>query len=350
MQGLKDAFNEINNKSGVKSYKEVLFLRSILGLVEKWQNEYPDLYPAVLTGPDAFDVTALRTALDNDEKALRGNFAEYYSWTSLGSDFAERLDGWKKADGEPWHNEVAVRAHLKTLKSALEGKEIRIMLDPVEKNELEEIERYLAGIPVPIEKRILPSELKNALRIVEFNVFRENAQKWIDYSKNVDFKTNANEIKNIADKINGASSKINKAELVKYCKETLAKKPELVDDTYDLPQANANNQEWLDWFFTRDPEIVVETIALQELEVDSKLKEQILKEMEDYKDGGKRLDKSKYGDGKEFTEEGIIKYYTEKLGGQNHSKKKYEKPFKDQQQEGFIILQLEQLEEEFFYY
>jgi len=35
MQGLKDAFNEINNKSGVKSYKEVLFLRSILGLVEK---------------------------------------------------------------------------------------------------------------------------------------------------------------------------------------------------------------------------------------------------------------------------------------------------------------------------
>jgi len=63
------------------------------------------------------------------------------------------------------------------LKSALEGKETRIMLDPVEKNELEEIKRYLAGTPVPIEKRILPSELKNALRIVEFNVFRENAQK-----------------------------------------------------------------------------------------------------------------------------------------------------------------------------
>jgi len=63
------------------------------------------------------------------------------------------------------------------LKSALEGKETRIMLDPVEKNELEEIKRYLAGIPVPIEKRILPSELKNALRIVEFNVFHENAQK-----------------------------------------------------------------------------------------------------------------------------------------------------------------------------
>ena len=72
--------------------------------------------------------SALWTALDNDndEKALRGNFAEYYSWISLESDFAERLDGWKKADGEPWHNEVAVRAHLKTLKSALEGIETRI--------------------------------------------------------------------------------------------------------------------------------------------------------------------------------------------------------------------------------
>ena len=75
--------------------------------------------------------------------------------------------------------------------------------------------------------------------------------------------------------------------------------------------------------------------------------------MEDYKDSKDKLillDRTIYGDGKEFTEEGIIKYYTEKLGGQNHSKKMYEKPFKDQQQEGFIILQLEQLEEEFFYY
>jgi len=56
-----------------------------------------------------FDVTALRTALDNDEKALRGNFAEYYSWTSLGSNFTERLEGWEKADGELWHNEEAVK-------------------------------------------------------------------------------------------------------------------------------------------------------------------------------------------------------------------------------------------------
>jgi len=60
--------------------------------------------------------------------------------------------------------------------------------------------------------------------------------------------------------------------------------------------------------------------------------------MEDYKEDQKglvRLDLSVYGDGKEFTEEGIIKFYAEKLGGQNHAKKKYEKSFEDNKQEGF---------------
>ena len=74
--------------------------------------------------------------------------------------------------------------------------------------------------------------------------------------------------------------------------------------------------------------------------------------MEDYKNGDKRLNKSKYGDGKEFTEEEIIKYYAEKLGGQNHAKKH---PFTlriidKKVSEELITLLLEQLEEEFFYY
>ena len=34
----------------------------------------------------------------------------------------------------------------------------------------------------------------------------------------------------------------------------------------------------------------------------------------------------------QFTEEGIIKFYAEELGGQDHALKKYEKPFKNQQQ------------------
>ena len=54
MKGLKDAFNAINAKTN-KTYNEVLFLRSILGLVEQWQNKYPELYP-IVTSPNAFDV------------------------------------------------------------------------------------------------------------------------------------------------------------------------------------------------------------------------------------------------------------------------------------------------------
>ena len=34
-------------------------------------------------------------------------------------------------------------------------------------------------------------------------------------------------------------------------------------------------------------------------------------------------------DGQEFTEAGIIKFYTKKLGGQQHAKRKYEQPFQD---------------------
>ena len=104
-----------------------------------------------------------------------------------------------------------------------------------------------------------------------------------------------------------------------------------MDGIYGLPDKNDKDHDWLDWFFTRNPEVVVGTIALQELKADSNLKKQILKEMEDYKEDQKglvRLDLSVYGDGKEFSEDGIIKYYTEKLGGQNHVQKKYESPLR----------------------
>jgi len=70
---------------------------------------------------------------------------------------------------------------------------------------------------------------------------------------------------------------------------------------------------------------VIETIASQELAADSTLKTEIVKEMKDYKDGDKILDDSKYkkNDKREFTDEAINIYYYEKLGGQNHSTKKY---------------------------
>ncbi|CAG8679925.1 7216_t:CDS:10 [Dentiscutata erythropus] len=187
-----------------------------------------------------------------------------------------------KLDVAETNNQV-VKNYLQSIKDSLES--VGRGLDPVEQNELDQLTHYIENGEVPSpERRILPMELKAAL--------------------------GANEIKELADRVNGAKSKINKAELIKYCKEVLAKKPELIDDTYDLPNDQAKDN----------------------------LKKQILKKMEDYKEDQKglvRLDLSVYGDGKEFSEDGIIKYYTEKLGGQDHAKKHYKKSFEDNKQENF---------------
>jgi len=52
----------------------------------------------------------------------------------------------------------------------------------------------------------------------------------------------------LANKVNASNAKVKPSEIVKYCKEVLAKKPELVEDNdiCDLPGANTNNQDWLD--------------------------------------------------------------------------------------------------------
>ncbi|CAG8672264.1 5537_t:CDS:2, partial [Paraglomus brasilianum] len=73
-----DSFTPIKEKIG----KKLIELSSLDSKVSKAQQELNNVkklektaregkMQAVLTGPDAFDVTALRTALDNDEKALR---------------------------------------------------------------------------------------------------------------------------------------------------------------------------------------------------------------------------------------------------------------------------------------
>jgi len=49
-------------------------------------------------------------------------------------------------------------------------------LDPVEQNELDQIDHYIKHGPVPLEKRILPMDLKAALG-VKTNVFRDLTQK-----------------------------------------------------------------------------------------------------------------------------------------------------------------------------
>jgi len=49
-------------------------------------------------------------------------------------------------------------------------------LDAVEQNELDQLTHYIEHGPVPMEKRILPMELKAALG-VKTNVFRDLTQK-----------------------------------------------------------------------------------------------------------------------------------------------------------------------------
>ncbi|CAG8634625.1 7093_t:CDS:2, partial [Funneliformis mosseae] len=181
-----------------------------------------------------------------------------------------------KLDAAETDNQKSYKNYLQSIKDSLES--VEQGLDSVKQNELDQINHYIKNGEVPIKERILPIELKGVLE-VKNNVFK------------------------LAGRVNKPGAKIKTSELIKYCKKVLAKKPELIeDDTYDLPNLRDKDQ------------------------------------IEDYKEDQKglvRLDLSVYRDGKEFTEEGIIKYYAKKLEGQNYVKKHYEKSFEDNQQEGF---------------
>ncbi|CAG8475392.1 6492_t:CDS:2 [Funneliformis mosseae] len=185
--------------------------------------------------------------------------------------------------------ELATKDYLKIIVDALESVQSKRVLDPVEDNELREIKKYLS------EKQKQPKILLTCSRL----------KGVLGNSSKFEAK-----IKAITDRVNAPSSKINKAGLVKYCKETLAKKPGITDVPND----------------DNDLEVVVGTIALHEIKVDSNLKAGILQKMKDYKDGKDNLillDQTVYRDDQEFSEEGIVKFYAEELGGQDHATKKY---------------------------
>ena len=315
MKGLKDTFNAINAKTK-KSWKEKMFLRSILGLVEEWQNNYPDLYPA----DPAFDVTTFWQAMDNEEKTLLGILAPYQVWVALGENFTKRLDKWRDTDGK-FHSKEYEKIWLTGVKISLESAKDKGGLSPEAENELNEIDNYLKGTPVPTDKLILPSDLKAVLQ-TGINIFSDTTKQWINYQSSINFKGDAEEIKKIADKVNASDAKIKKSDLIKYLKENVSKKPGLPN----FPDDSASEQAKLDWFWSLSPEIVIEVIASQELVVDSAIKEAINKEMKEKKDGDKVLDSSRYktNDQGEFSDEAIAKFYYEKLGGQEHSMIKVE--------------------------
>jgi len=86
-----------------------------------------------------------------------------------------------------------------------------------------------------------------------------------------------------------------------------------------------------------NPEYVIKFSATYLIKNDSSVKEQTKQAMEKVKnDQNQGLDKKLYGDGQEFTEAGIIKYYAEELGGVNHSfAKQGTKSTPPSQEEGF---------------
>ncbi|CAI2174130.1 9068_t:CDS:10 [Funneliformis geosporum] len=109
-------------------------------------------------------------------------------------------------------------------------------------------------------------------------------EKRITFSNlKVALEEDVKEIKKITDKVN-KGDKVKKSEFIKYLKENLSK------------------------------ESVIKSIASQELKADNDLKTTIVKKIEDHKKDGKGLNKSIYRNGKEFTNDGIIKYYNEKTG------------------------------------
>jgi hypothetical protein len=92
-----------------------------------------------------------------------------------------------------------------------------------------------------------------------------------------------------------------------------------------------------EYFFTLAPQYVIGFSATYHIKHDSAKKKEIEDQMTLAKNEQKKgLDKSIYGDGQEFTEAGIIKYYAEELGGVNHNYFKGEqKKQASSPQEGF---------------
>ncbi|CAJ0646096.1 9678_t:CDS:2 [Entrophospora sp. SA101] len=126
------------------------------------------------------------------------------------------------------------------------------------------------------------------------------------------FKKDELELKKIADILLNLEDKTTFFnELKEYFKDKQGVPTFPVDTTDDYQKT--------DYFFTLSPHYVIGFSATYQIKHDSAKK----KEMEDQMTMAKNeqklgLDLTKYGNGTEFTEAGIIKYYAEELGGVNH--------------------------------
>ncbi|CAJ0629449.1 9160_t:CDS:2 [Entrophospora sp. SA101] len=86
-----------------------------------------------------------------------------------------------------------------------------------------------------------------------------------------------------------------------------------------FPVDTTDDYQKTDYFFTLSPHYVIGFSATYQIKHDSAKKKEMKDQMTLAKNEQKLgLDLTKYGNGTEFTEAGIIKYHAEELGGVNH--------------------------------
>ena len=87
VSGLITQFKTFRDKPGKRSYRELLFMRNILGWIKKWE---------ALKTDDTFDPDAEIAALDATETVNQDKLVKYNNWVGYGTHFTERLENWKK--------------------------------------------------------------------------------------------------------------------------------------------------------------------------------------------------------------------------------------------------------------
>ncbi|CAG8473873.1 14671_t:CDS:10 [Ambispora leptoticha] len=194
-------------------------------------------------------------------------------------------------------NEEAIRAFLEVVKEDLKKGEEFGNLSPEEKADLSAINNYIDQAPT-----LRAGDLENVFKVD------------VDISENSIARIS--EIVNYFDKLSESDKDIFFTELKTYVTDK---------GLTSFPGDTADRQDKINYYFVElGPEHVIGFRAAYEIKHDNSKKDTLITEMKGKKDNDVPLDVSTsgYGDGNDYTEAGVIKYYSEELGGVNHSYKK----------------------------
>jgi len=249
------------------------------------------------------------TELEKVEKGWEGVFGSYHAWKGMGNSYEQRFANWKKNEGRNL-NEEAIKKYFELLKHNLnEGEKLR-KLSPEEKADRVSIINYLEEAP-----KLRKDALEIVFRIDD-DISEEKVEEWRNYGNEKKFKDDTTEIKVFADIINNLPDK---APFFAELKTYLTGKTGIPNPPVD----SADEQDKLNYYFTLSPEHVIRVFSAFRIKTNAKEKADTKAEMEKAKDSkGILLSKDKntgYGDGKNFTDDGIVKYHSEKIGGVNHN-------------------------------